>query len=119
MYLTERISDLADTSLVDDREETGTFLCPALGLYIFSCQVNASSDHSQFFVGTMQTSAGAGDYYFFMGVETAGTDELAGFAFEKVDANSQMRYVANFAGGAGHSVTFFAKGYRDLGRNLL
>jgi len=119
VYLTERISDLADSSLVNDREETGTFLCPALGLYIFSCQVNASSDHSQFFVGTMQTSAGAGDYYFFMGVETAGTDELAGFAFEKVDANRQMRYVANFAGGADHSVTFFAKGYRDLGRNLL
>jgi hypothetical protein len=119
VYLTERISDLADTSLVDAREETGTFLCPALGLYTFSCQVNVTSVHSQFFVGTMQTAAGAGDYYFFMGIETAATDEAAGFAFEKVDANRQMRYVAAFTGGADHSVTFFAKGYRDLGRNLL
>jgi hypothetical protein len=119
VYLTERISDLVDTTLTNAAEETGTFLCPALGLYVFSCQVNTGTAANAFFVATMQTAAATGEYYYFMGVETAATDEQAGFAYERVDANSQMRYLAAFTAGSDHSVTFFAKGYRDLGRNVI
>jgi len=119
VYLTQRIADLVDSTLTTDAEETGTFLCPALGLYIFSCQVNTSTAGTSFFVGTMQTAAGAGEYYYFMGVEGTNLDEQAGFAYERVDASSQMRYVASFDGGAGHNLTFFGKGYRDLGRNII
>lgn len=119
VYLTERISDVVDASIVDDAEETAIFLCPANGLYNFVCATNTDSDATSIFVGTMQTAAASGAVYFFMGVEGASLDELAGFGYERVNANSQMRYVMSFAGGSAHSITFFAKGYRDLGRSVL